>query len=971
MLIIKYAINVFYQNARGLRTKTNLFKRNVGLNCYDIISITETWLLDGISDSELFDDRYLVWRRDRDYGSTGQRLGGGVMLAVRREFAAAERLDWRSTAEDIWVTMSLRTKDGPILIHMCTIYLVRQGEGNSISAQLNNFTRKLEDNFHSAPNDLFLIVGDFNMPNIDWDLKSSGHLDPMEVTNENQIIFLDTVYACNLEQYNNIRNTNGRLLDLVYCNSNLTVSPSDYPLVPEDPHHRSICIELSLDTHNYLSINKRTLFNYKEGNYAEINTGLGKTNWDDILSKGSINECVGVFYRILTGLRNTFVPSKITSPGAFPTWYSSALKKVLKEKFKYFKKFKNYGNQYDYETYSLLRERAKKLENECYQSYIGKVEDSVVDNPRFFWSYTKSLNKSSHALPSIMKYEDQSGDTGETICNLFSQYFQSTFLDPCSDNRTPNLDNQPPCGFTLNNVHIDPKEIQKLLKTTDLNKGAGPDGISPYFIRQCADNLVSPLTIIFKRSLGEGIVPVTWKSAFVTPVHKSGDRSNIKNYRPISKLCIFAKIFEKIIHRQVYAALQSSFTAEQHGFLKNKSTVSNLLVFNDYTSSHMDLGQQVDTIFTDFSKAFDRIDHVLLLEKLYKAGIHGSLFRWFSSYIRNRSQAVTTNGFTSTWMSIPSGVPQGSLLGPLLFVIFINDIATCFKHANVLLYADDTKIFMAVNNMAECQKLQSDLDNFVNYSNLNKLDLNISKCFSMSFTRKPNPINYHYTINNNLLSKVTSMKDLGLIQDSKLLFDKHIDKAVKKASKSLGFVIRSTHAFKSIKPIKVLYSAYVRSILEYASVIWNPQYDVYISRIESIQKKFLRYLQFKSRQIDHGYDTRCKRYHFLPLEVRRKVSDLACLLKIVDGSINCPELLEQVNIWVPRKLPCRRPQPLAIPRANTNYRRNSFFLRAGNSFNQAAKKYEELELFQSNPKLITKLLTSEFFGPHSKCASKM
>jgi hypothetical protein len=385
------------------------------------------------------------------------------------------------------------------------------------------------------------------------------------------------------------------------------------------------------------------------------------------------------------------------------------------------------------------------------------------------------LHRPSHALPSVMNHGDRSGDSGESICNLFAQYFQSTFHAPEVTSRLPNLDDLCQGNFGISDIEVNPKEIGILLKTINVNKGAGPDSIPPHFIRQCTNNLITPLSIIFKRSLCEGTVPISWKSAFITPIHKSGDRSNVKNYRPISKLCIFAKILEKIVYRQVYNALESSFTPEQHGFLRHKSTVSNLLLFHDYTTAQMDSGLQVDTIFTDFSKAFDRLDHVVLLEKLCKAGIHGNLFRWFSSYISNRSQAVTINGFTSTWMSIPSGVPQGSLLGPLLFVIFINDIVSCFKYAKVLLYADDTKIFMAINSIDDCLCLQHDLDNFVEYSRLNKLDLNISKCLAMTFSRKHNPINYHYVIDNQQLSRVTSTKDLGLMQDSKLSFDKHID----------------------------------------------------------------------------------------------------------------------------------------------------------------------------------------------------
>ncbi|XP_028163660.1 uncharacterized protein LOC114355163 [Ostrinia furnacalis] len=256
--MIHFAINIFYQNARGLRTKVNLFKRNVALNCFDIISITETWLLDGIADSELFDERYLVWRRDRDYQSTGQRLGGGVLLAVRRELAAAGQPAWHSSAEDVWVTVSFRTGGGLLTLHLCTVYLCNQKGGNSMNTQLNNFTSKLGDCFLSAPTDLFMVLGDFNMPNITWNPQDNGLLEPQGTLNECQVSFLDTIVECNLDQYNNVLNIHDRLLDLVFCNKHVIVQPSDHPLVPDDSHHRSICIELTLDIPSFF-VNKPAL----------------------------------------------------------------------------------------------------------------------------------------------------------------------------------------------------------------------------------------------------------------------------------------------------------------------------------------------------------------------------------------------------------------------------------------------------------------------------------------------------------------------------------------------------------------------------------------------------------------------------------------------------------------------------------------------------------------------------------------
>ena len=305
----------------------------------------------------------------------------------------------------------------------------------------------------------------------------------------------------------------------------------------------------------------------------------------------------------------------------------------------------------------------------------------------------------------------------------------------------------------------------------------------------------------------------------------------------------------------------------------------------------MDQRAQVDVIYTDYSKCFDCIDHRLLLEKLLKAGIHGDLYRWFSSYIENRSQAVVLQGYTSGWTSVPSGVPQDSVLGTLLFTLFIADVVNCFKHSYVLLYADDMKVHKIIRDISDTHQLQSDLNRFEEYCKHNLLQFNVSKCFQMTFTRQKSIVNSIYSLNQLTLGKVNSIRDLGIIQDSKLLFDQHIDGIVGKASRALGFVIRASACFRSLKPIKVIYCSFVRSHLEYASQVWNPQYGIHKSRIEGIQKKFLRYLDYKAHQVSIDYSHRCKRYHFLPLDRRRLINDVCFLINIANGSIDCPEIL--------------------------------------------------------------------------------
>ncbi|CAK1598017.1 unnamed protein product [Parnassius mnemosyne] len=385
-----------------------------------------------------------------------------------------------------------------------------------------------------------------------------------------------------------------------------------------------------------------------------------------------------------------------------------------------------------------------------------------------------------------MSLQNETAVNGQQISDLFAKYFHSTFSSPYGNFHAGHMTIKElniPNSVSLNTICINKTKINKLLKSLDLNKSGGPDLIPPIFIVNCCKELSEPLFILFKRSIAEGVVPKIWKQAYITPVHKKGNTTKIENYRPISKLCLFAKVFEKVVYQQVYNSISPILSDAQHGFLIKRSTVTNLILTNNYISKGMDIGLQVDCVYTDYSKCFDRIDHQILLKKLAMSGIHGDLLRWFSSYIENRSQAVVLNGFMSTWLPVPSGVPQGSLLGPLLFIIFVNDIEKCFLYSKVLSYADDMKILKFISSTDDTMLLQSDLERFETYCNINKLDLNVSKCFFVSFTRKSDTINGGYHLKGTSLARVYEACDLGIIQGSKLIYDKHISSIITRALK--------------------------------------------------------------------------------------------------------------------------------------------------------------------------------------------
>ena len=422
-------------------------------------------------------------------------------------------------------------------------------------------------------------------------------------------------------------------------------------------------------------------------------------------------------------------------------------------------------------------------------------------------------------------------------------------------------------------------------------------------VKDCAGVLAVPLCILFNLALKTKTFPSHWKEAKVCPVFKNGERAAVDNYRAISILSNFSKVFEIVLYDRIYLSVRNQISTYQHGFMSNRSTVTNLAVFNQYISNILDNKGQVDVVYTDFSKAFDKIDHRLLLNKLTKFGFHPHAINFLKSYLCNRQQYVAYNGFESAHYIVTSGVPQGSNLGPLLFLLFINDlddIIDCSK----LFYADDLKIFSAITCIDDCRKLQSELDHIQSWCIDNKLYLNTSKCKILSFTRRQIAYEYAYNIDNKSLSRCNTYKDLGVMFDLKLSFNDHITLKVSEAMKSYGFIIRNCKKFTDIEVLKILYFTYVRSRLEYAALIWYPYYNCQKLVIERVQRKFLKYLAFKTdgiypeRGISYSYLT--DRFNVTSLDHRRICISLVFLHKLLHNMIDCPVLLSDINFNVPR-----------------------------------------------------------------------
>lgn len=401
-------------------------------------------------------------------------------------------------------------------------------------------------------------------------------------------------------------------------------------------------------------------------------------------------------------------------------------------------------------------------------------------------------------------------------------------------------------------------------------KSSGPDNIHVNVLKK-TPSFAMPFCIIFNHSVLTGEMPEEWKLGNITPIFKSGSRRQCKNYRPVTLTSQVAKLLERLIQDQVLNFVQDNnvISCDQHGFQQKCSCVSQLLEsLNDWTAS-FDENIPQDVIYLDFSKAFDSVPHQRLLYKLEHYGIRGRMLNWFKNFLTNRKQRVLLRNGLSEWTNVISGVPQGSILGPLLFILFVNDLPS-FASLTAKLFADDTKLYGPANTIEDCQEIQNDINNFSAWSKLWLLNFNAQKCVVI---RIKESVRYFYSLNGVYLSTVPSHKDLGVYIDSNLKPSEHIRKITRKAYQKIGLIKR---CFTSLtqKKITTLYTSIIRPGLEYASPVWSPWLKSDITLLEKVQKKCL--------------DLSQNEIHLPTLESRRNYFDLIEVYKYLHGLVKTP-----------------------------------------------------------------------------------
>lgn len=866
-----------------MRSKLSELALNIATSSYDIIALVETNLSQNINTSELGFNGYNVYRCDRSVATSDKLSGGGVLVAVNVDIPSLLLPTPDLFFEQVFVSCVISSHR---FLIGCT-YIPPNQPASVYSDYCDSVDEVISSTGYSEK---VLLLGDFNIPDVDWSSEETLHVK------ESSRYLWNLASTHNLKQINAVHNSRGVCLDLVFSSvSTSVISAAADVLVIEDRHHPALSFSLFLSDSAY-SRHYRLILDYRRTNLDAIFHSLQGLTFPVLDQAVDIDNYFTDFCLHLKRLVEQYTPIKKLHASSFPKWFTNDLKCLVARKKAVHKKYKSTGLLLYLDEFRQLRKQCKDLATQCLRDYTQKVEDSISSNIKSFWAHVNSL-KSSSTIPSRLTFDLKEAHDAKEGCEIFSEYFSSVFSDAPVNITAFDFG----WNFTISHFKISPTVVQRKLDGLNPNKGAGPDGIPPIVLKFCSSILSPHLAILFSHMLANGIFPSFLKQGYVVPVFKSGDRSNVRNYRPIVIQSAVAKIYESIVMDYLYFHLQKCLSPGQHGFLRSRSTVSNLLVLQDYIMSAFGDSCQVDCVYLDLSKAFDKVNHSLLVAKLAGYGIGGPMLKWLDSYLRNRTLIVKCNGSTSLPFKVSSGVPQGSHLGPLLFNLFINDVALVIL-TSFLMFADDIKIFGNVSSVQGQIELQQSLSNIAGWCLENGMELNALKCSVMSFKRGPGVVNYDYTLYNCALKRVDRMKDLGIVMTPSLSPLEHILHITSRANSLLGFIFRCTRNFNSPLTLVVLFKTLVRPILEYGSVIWSPYQRNHMDLVQQIQTKFIRML---GPRLGYTYrntpvNTVEQLLNIPSLHLRRQHSDLLFLYKLVKGRIDCHQLLVSIGISIPR-----------------------------------------------------------------------
>ena len=880
---------IIFMNIQNLisKTKTDKIKFLTEQASHDkalIIALTETHLNDTVLEAEINITNYTIFRQDR----TGGRRNGGIATYVHSSIAAQCQLIKTFSNNYIEFNILYFSKLEMLLINM---YRPPDCQTNLFNEALQEIQETIEEYNENFPTTI--ITGDLNFPETNWGIGQSSEVRSENKQQAESLIKLTSDLLCNqiIDQPTRINN----ILDLFFVNNTEVVR--DYFVentVASD--HNVITVQTNLNcklsrVHPNKDIFFNTLnFNHKRTDWTKIQLSIHQTPWETIFRNRDPKYQYDILHATCMKICSEFVPKRVKSKHRRISRAREALRRSKRKSAKKLKialRTQNSQNIQDLRE-KMIRKDAQLqdlIKSEQLQEEL-KVIESIKTNPKCFYGYASKKAKIKSGIGPLRNEANDIVDDPQSMSEILRQQYENVFAEPDVSKQIndPKLLFSQSSPLDITDIEISENLITNAIKTLKKHSAAGPDEFPAILLKKCSNALAKPLALLYRNMLDTGIIPQELKTAHITPIHKKGPKSLAKNYRPVALTSHIIKIFEKVLAKQLanYLEDNNKMNPAQHGFRQGRSCLSQLLTHQENIIASLAKGFMVDVINLDYAKAFDTVDHGILLHKIKNLGISGKLGIWISNFLQNRIQKVVIDGYKSQPSPVVSGVPQGSVLGPSLFIIHLGDIGHDIQNSTVSSFADDTRIYKEIKNLQDVKDLQKDLHKIYKWSEENNLSLNGEKFEHMRYgTNKGGDLGPPYlTPDGQNISEKESVRDLGVILSNNAKFEKHIAKKVKTARAMSAWILRTFTAARDEDTMLTLYKAYVRSHLEYCCQLWNPFLIKDISLIESVQQAFTK----RIRNLENlNYWQRLEKLKLYSLQRRRERYLTIHTWKILNG----------------------------------------------------------------------------------------
>ena len=672
-----------------------------------------------------------------------------------------------------------------------------------------------------------------------------------------------------------------------------------------------------------------TSFDYNCANWVGIFEFLNRVDIIEALDGHmDIASKMDCFYSILNDCITANVPVVKSKKKVNSFLYPMHIRRWLHKKTSAWRVYSHVRTESALSKYKQVASKCRLL----IYNHALRRENKVVnsDNISSFYRHCNRKFKCQSIIGPIKDHHGVLITDPRVKANVFQHSFSSFYT---KDNGSiPQFDRLVHDRVNFNNVVFSPSLVNKAIKKLRTKSRGGPDHIPPVILSKCALWLSPIIAYLFQLCFDSGFMPLIWSKAYITPVFKKGDPTDASNYRPIALTCVMCKLMESIIKDQLlsYLLFHKLISKHQHAFITNHSTATNLLECANDWSAAINAKKHIDIVYIDFCRAFDSIVYSKLLSKLQSFGIGGNFLLWLGAFLRNRSQRVCVDNCLSDECVVLSGVPQGSVLGPILFLLFINDIdSACNCNSTLKLFADDLKIysiFDAINYTNNC--LQDSINNVCEWAAMWQFTINVRKCSALHLRNKKPSDKCPYFIDGTLLPDDNSVTDLGVLIDDKLSYKGHINVIVSKAMQRIGLLFRG-FLCRDLTFLKKAFVTYIRPLVEYCSVVWSPCLKKYIDVLEKVQRKFSKRIPCLSSL---PYKERLARLNLLPLELRRLHFDLTFYYKLFTNRSSLD--IDKFFTFHTPPASSRNPMPfIQKPQSATNFLLSSFRYRSIDSWN--------------------------------------